>query len=879
MFWDYVESIVQLLSIMLALLICLFRFIGNSRRSWLLAILLFLSDFVSCYFWTSYLLIMGDWPDVSDAMTYFGWNTSFFILLVLLIHTKSRAERRYFHAAMLLPVPLNIWQLTLYNSYGSKLNNYYQVAVCTAIACMSIQGFCWYLKRRRDGAAKPWVSLAAFIFAATEFAMWTSTCYDAPVSDLYYLFSLLNSADLFFLIWAISRSDLEEARPSLRQFDRKYQRILKASYIIVCLSCSVGGVLLALWIRDTIAVRVGSAADIQVYEIISWVLFVISLIITAFAIAVILVAYFAHRAVENNSLREAKRIAEQASEAKSEFLANMSHEIRTPINAVMGMNEMIMRESLQAKETPPSGTAESEKIFTEICGYAGNIESAGRNLLSIINDILDISKIEAGKLEIREDHYRLSSVLNDAANLILFKARAKGLAFEADVDPQLPDELYGDELRVRQIITNLLNNAVKYTRSGSVALIVRGETADGGTDGKTVRLSITVKDTGIGIREEDIGKLFNKFERIDLKRNNSIEGSGLGLAICRSLLDMMGGSISVESEYGKGSAFTAVIPQKVDSDEPIGDLRGRLRQGEADSRGHRNIFRAPDARVLAVDDTQINITVLEGLLKHTGIRIDTVNSGEEALALCRGVRYDLILMDQRMPDMDGTETLHRIREAEDGLNRETPVICLTADAVTGARQRYLAEGYTDYLTKPVNGSELEEMLIRHLPAEKVQMIRRDTPDRLAVQRAGIPGIPEKELRRIGVRPETGMRYCRNDGELYRSILVQFATDEPEAAEKMQAFFEARDWHNYAIVVHALKGTARMIGATELGEQAAALETAAKDRNAAKVEEGHAKTLSRYRRLAEAIRRLTVPENEPPAPDTGEQIMEFYPENE
>ena len=367
------------------------------------------------------------------------------------------------------------------------------------------------------------------------------------------------------------------------------------------------------------------------------------------------------QAYEAKALKLEKEAADRANKAKSDFLADMSHEIRTPINAVLGMNEMILREcpfETQISESIPEATGNK---FQNIRTYASNIESAGKNLLSIINDILDFSKIESGKMNLTYGAYQFSSVLNDVSNMIFFKAREKELEFLVDVDETLPDGLYGDEVRIRQIITNLLNNAVKYTKKGCVHLTVRGEAAADEGEDKRINLKISVKDTGIGIRQEDIGKLFTKFQRVDLNTHSTVEGTGLGLAITRSLLEMMGGSIRVDSEYGVGSEFCVTLPQKIVSKEPIGDFQARFKENVLKSGAYEETFRAPEAHILIVDDTKMNLTVAIGLLRNTEIQIETAGSGEEAIGLSQTHTYDVILMDQRMPKMDGSECMKRIR--------------------------------------------------------------------------------------------------------------------------------------------------------------------------------------------------------------------------
>ena len=423
-------------------------------------------------------------------------------------------------------------------------------------------------------------------------------------------------------------------------------------------------------------------------------------------------------------LREQKKIADEANAAKSMFLANMSHEIRTPINAVLGFNELIIRECSEAKDrisisANSDPASEASKSFSNISTYAGNIQNAGGNLLSIINDILDISKIEAGKMDIIEAAYTLSSLLNDVSNLVFFKAKEKNLKFNAEVDETIPDELWGDKARVRQVITNVLTNAVKYTDSGSVIMKVSGSYAGKKEPGQIIQLKIEVTDSGIGMHPEDLDKLFTKFQRLDLSHNGTIEGTGLGLAISHQIITMMNGSISVESEYGKGSVFRIEVPQKIVSCEPVGDFKAQFEKDILVTKTYKESFMAPDAHILVVDDTRVNLKVAQGLLKKTQVRIDTAGSGNEAITLAKDNEYDLILMDQRMPEMDGTEALKIIREQEGGCNKETPVICLTADAIIGARERYMAEGFTDYLAKPINIHELEQTLIKYLPSDKI----------------------------------------------------------------------------------------------------------------------------------------------------------------
>ena len=864
---DLAENIVQLLAILTALLLCLFRYISNKRRGWLYVIIFFLCTLLSSYFWTTHLIIMGNEPEGLDWLTYSGWNVSFFVLFLLLMYMKSPEERRFFHPVMLLPVPLNVWQLTLYLPYGNLLNNIYQVLIGTLLSVFSLQGIIWYVKNRQKGAVRPYGCLTILVFITAEFGMWTSTCLDEPFASFYYFFSFLCSADYLFLVWAVTRTFADEGKASSTTFDLKYQRILKLSYLGIMLGGSVGGVMLGIWMRNIMTAHIDPASGANAYDVIPVVLYVISLILVVFTIAVILIVYFGQRAAENNVLREARQVAERSSAAKSEFLANMSHEIRTPINAVMGMNEIILRESLQAQEMPPKDEARIREVFSDISGYAGVISNAGKNLLAIINDILDISRIEAGKMEIRESEYRLSAVLSDVCSLVRFRAQSRSLAFLVDVSEDLPDRLYGDGIRVRQILLNLLNNAVKYTVHGSVTLSVTGgEKADG-----IINLTLSVRDTGIGIREEDLNRLFEKFERFGQVENGTVEGTGLGLAIVKNLLDMMGGTITVDSVYGEGSVFTAVIPQKIVGTGEIGDFREHFENSTAEVKPSREYFCAPDARILIVDDTRMNLTVAEGLLKSTRIKIDTAVSGKEALQLTLSNAYDLILMDQRMPEMDGTEAMRLIREQDGGLNRQTPVICLTADAIAGARERYLAEGFTDYLSKPINSRALRETLLEYMPQEKIFPVV-ESPREKTVPAAEDRFAP---LRAVEIDVSRGLSFCQHDDTLYRSVLWEYGCSAGGKAERLQQYYEAADWENYAVQIHALKSASGTIGADRLSHLAAHLEQAANQEDAEAVRQDHGEMLSLYSRTADAILSCCSDDSITSAEDDG--VYEFMPD--
>lgn len=543
--------------------------------------------------------------------------------------------------------------------------------------------------------------------------------------------------------------------------------------------------------------------------------------------------------VASQELAEETKKAKAANVAKSRFLSNMSHEIRTPINAIMGMNEMILREAIN-----PS-----------IREYAENIRSASENLLGLVNDILDFSKIEAGKLEILPVEYEISSVLNDLVNMVKTRAEKKGLELHVEASPELPTLLFGDEIRIKQVATNILTNAVKYTEKGSVTLRVSFEKAGG----QNIRLRFAVRDTGIGIKPEDLDKLYNAFERIEEARNRTIEGTGLGMNITKRLLELMGSRLEVESVYGEGSTFSFTVEQRVVNWSPIGNFEEAFRRTAVRQQAYRESFTAPEAQVLIVDDTKMNLTVMRGLLKATKVQLDEAESGQEALALTEKKKYDVIFLDHRMPGMDGVETLVSLRMQLHGKNSETPVVCLTANAVSGAREWYLERGFNDYLTKPVRGEQLEAMLLKYLPPERVT-----TSDAGASRDESDGALPawllSSEAMGNVLDVEAGLQFC-GSAEDYLAVLRVFQESAAEKADEIQRLFEAKDWKNYTTKVHALKSSARVIGAAELSDRAARLEDAG---NRLYVEEIAADTpllLALYRASGEALAPLKEPKRD------------------
>ncbi len=552
--------------------------------------------------------------------------------------------------------------------------------------------------------------------------------------------------------------------------------------------------------------------------------------------------------------------AYKANRAKTEFLSSVSHEIRTPINAILGMDEMILRESTQ----------------DEVRKYAGNIRESGKLLLGLINDLLDTARIESGKLSIIPVKYDLSAALLDLVNIGGIRAEAKGLDFVTNIDPLLPCSLIGDETRVKQCALNILNNAVKYTPSGQVTLTVSHEKKDD----SHILLKISVTDTGIGIKEKDLGKLFSPFERIEESRNYTVEGAGLGLNIVHNLLKMMGSSLKVSSEYGKGSVFSFEVEQEVASWKEMGDFVISKSESTREKDTYSASFKAPDAKLLVVDDTEMNLVVIKALLKETEINIDTATGGREALEMIREKKYDLIFLDKQMPEMDGVQVFHSMRSDLSHKNTRTPCIVLTADATYGMREELLKEGFDDYVSKPVEPEELEQVIRKHLPTDKMPGYRKiggssssfgkaDKTDQ-GTQANDQSEMPETVKKVSGIDFAVALKNC-GDEENLMEIMRSFLGMAEGTEDALIKHEEEKDLENFTIKAHALKSSAAIIGAGYLSDEAKKLEKYGHDGEYYRIHDALPGFLENYRELVKEVELFLH--------SFGETVIDFDDEEE
>ncbi|MBO6229915.1 MAG: response regulator [Ruminiclostridium sp.] len=550
-----------------------------------------------------------------------------------------------------------------------------------------------------------------------------------------------------------------------------------------------------------------------------------------FALILLLILDMAVFLKISRDLRIAAQKAENANKAKTYFLSTMSHDIRTPMNSILGMNEMVLRECRDE----------------EIAAYSEHIRTSGNTLLGLINDILDFSKIEAGKLDILNVEYDLASVLNDLVSMAQNAAEAKGLGFAVNIDRNTPKFLNGDEIRIKQAITNILSNAVKYTKRGMVTFSIGYDDIEGCPD--DIMLNVSVEDTGIGIKEEDIDKLFAAFQRVDEVKNRGIEGTGLGITITQSLLNMMGSALDIKSEYGKGSVFSFSLRQHVVKREAVGEYETAFRRSVAERKRYKEKFTAPGAHILVVDDTPVNITVFKSLLKRTGMSIDAAESGEECIRMASLSKYDMIFLDHMMPEKDGIETMGELKRLPDNPNAETPVVCLTANAVSGMREMYLEAGFDDYITKPIDPDALETAILAYLPKNKIM-----PPEPEKDKDDGAFVIPEF-LYHIGeINIPEGIKHCGSAAAYIDTIKVYSETAAANI-EEIERFWNNGDIRRTTVKIHALKSTSRIIGADGLGAFAEKLEKAGNAGDTERLADELPRLLSDYRKLTERLAEI------------------------
>ena len=522
-------------------------------------------------------------------------------------------------------------------------------------------------------------------------------------------------------------------------------------------------------------------------------------------------------------VREEGQRALDLSEAKTKFLASMSHEIRTPINAILGMNEMILREN-------------RDPVIGE---YADSVKSSGQMLLMLVNDVLDFSKIEAGKMEINDAQFTFSSLLLSIMPMLKERAGAKELNLQTVILNEIPDGMISDEFRIRQILINLINNAIKYTDKGSVTLMLGGEYT--GDDSFSLRMN--VKDTGRGISEEDQKTLFEAFARADVKKNRNIEGTGLGLAIVKSIVDSMSGEISVESKYGEGSEFRVILPVGVADRTPLDEDYEKHTVSRVSDNKECD-YTAPEASILAVDDNNSNLKIVKLFLKRAGIEPELCDNGTKAFELCKTKKYDLILLDHMMPDPDGIKTLELIRSDEASMNRDTPAIVLTANALAGSRKLYTDAGFADYLTKPLDSALLEKTIKQYLPAEKILSAQKPAEDDESLlvmeflpedteadsQSSGTDSFRKKLERIEGLDYDSALTYQGDDEELLKAVIGIITDECEEKTDSMRKSVSSKDWHSYALQAHSLKGLLLSIGLKDLSERAKKHEFAGKNQD-------------------------------------------------
>ncbi len=1171
---ETLENVLTLLVVIVGSLYSIFKYINSPKREWLYISVFFMTHLLSDYYWTTFTLVMGENPDVSAMMAYFGWNIGYLFLAVSILRMSSEECRTYIHPMMFIPVPLGIWQFIIYLPFGGLANNIWEGVCATTILCLCLQALLYYSENKKNGATFPWFHLVALFHIIFEYGMWTSSCFNWPseVLNPYHYFAFLDCFAILIMGWAASK--VFEARgfvPTKRTpQETRFSVLMQIMTAVFIFFGTVGGYYIGRRMKSTLS---GDSADIRNIAI---TLFVVSIVLVVFSLMVIVMTSVRYKSMEGNSdkgnakkrgrfnfiftiiitlclmtasvlytsrlfhkvsvagaledgqakvkstaeelenylavarsvlwvtadtveimlqddeaqdniikyiyaqtanqkqqfdenftglyayirgeymdgsgwvppddyrvesrdwykdavdangktiivspyvdadtgsvvltickllkdgkspgdyqnravvaldlvvnhvqevtedvsvggkgyamvlnqdgliishrnssengknivdkygfglldkllevkdgslettlngekqtlfinsvldqwyvvivvsesqllsetnnqlvvnvvvslivfllitffyylgykneqlnagkmeelrsnalkreyeaqvFRQKEAAADEANKAKSNFLAQMSHEIRTPINAVLGMNEMILRKTDDQ----------------EILEYSESIDSAGKTLLALINSILDFSKIEDGKMDIIPANYETGTFIKDLVNSIIQRAEAKGLQFKTDIDENLPSVLFGDDVRLTQVVMNLLTNAVKYTEKGSVTLAVKCLEKNN----RRIKLFVAVRDTGIGIKPDDIDKLAVSFERLEEKRNRNIEGTGLGMSIVTSILELMGSKICVDSTYGVGSVFSFTVEQGIVDATPLGNFADSFETDRSD-RSKDDLVQAPSARVLVVDDNALNIKVATNLLKLCKIEPDAVETGMEAVSMLGQKTYDIVFLDHMMPVMDGIETLHEMQN-KSLIPPETKIIVLTANAIAGAKDGYIKEGFDDYLSKPIEIRELVDILRKYLP-ESAYAESEESDNGLEV----LEFAPETEestsygeydmdkLRGAGVDTEAGIRYCADDSGMYFEMLDFFVASHDEKKNAINGFYEQKNWPEYRILIHALKGNFRTLGMPDISEKALALENASAEGDEAFILGHHEEVMADYDHMSEVI---------------------------
>lgn len=538
-----------------------------------------------------------------------------------------------------------------------------------------------------------------------------------------------------------------------------------------------------------------------------------------------------------------KEEAEQANKAKTKFLARMSHEIRTPINAIMGMNEMIIREN-------------KDDTIKE---YAYDVKESSKLLLDIVNDTLDSSKIESGMMKVVPVEYKITSIFNDIYNMTIIKAKEKGLELEFDISSNIPCECYGDIKLIKQVLLNLLTNAIKYTEKGKVTFRAKSE-----IKGSKVILYYSVIDTGIGIKTEDLDKIYDEFQRFDVSKNRNVEGTGLGMNIVGQVLKLMNSELNIKSEYGKGSEFYFELEQDIINEKPIGEFRKRIKDVSEYNQEYKPTFTASKAKILVVDDSDMNLKVFKNLLKETLINVIEADSGEKCLEILKTEKFDIIFMDHMMPEMDGVEVLHRIKT--ENLCTDTPVIMLTANVIVGDKERFLKEGFDDFLSKPIKVDKLENMLKKYLKEKdlidndkndeyenNVPIIKSEEKMENINKKADIWTALDKRLPEIDFN--MGMTTCGGDKEFYIEIFTDFVN--LNIKEELTKFMNNNDYENYCIRIHGFKNNAYSVGAKALGDLAYEMEKLTKNALSSDIKPMQENLFEQYDRVCKQFNNVVM----------------------